>query len=194
MTRLPQSRLALVTGVLLVAPLLASCGFDYATDRVNTLSAGVSDRDGEVDVLGAVIVAGEADSGVLLATLVNNSNEEPAGFAGVTATEAVSPAGEPQSVEIPRGGRLTLVDEGGVPVTGTFAPGDFVDVTLSFDGGQVTTLQVNVVPPCRQYSPETIGIEVEGDYDCEPLPAVDPHAESDLEGSEPGGSEPEAGE
>ncbi len=46
-----------VGSLLLAAPLLSSCGFNYATDRPNTVAAGANNRDGAVDVLGAVIVS-----------------------------------------------------------------------------------------------------------------------------------------
>ena len=48
---MPHLRLALAAGGLLLAvPALASCGFDYPTERVNTVGAGVTNRDGTVDV------------------------------------------------------------------------------------------------------------------------------------------------
>ena len=44
--------LRLVAGALVLAlPLLGSCGFGKATDRVYTPAAGTNDRDGDVDVL-----------------------------------------------------------------------------------------------------------------------------------------------
>ena len=49
--------LRLAVGALVLAlPLLGSCGFDKATDKVYTPAAGTNDRDGDVDVLSAVIV------------------------------------------------------------------------------------------------------------------------------------------
>jgi len=190
------SRLALAAGALLVAPTLASCGFDNATDRVNTISAGVNDRDGDIDVLGAVIIAGQPDLGLFVATLVNNSDDGPSSLDGLTATEEVAPIGTAGPVEVTRSGRVNLIESGGLPVSGTFAPGDFVEVTLGFSGGQVTTLEVPVVTPCHQYEPERLGLELptgaEGvdndlpqtgtaEFDCEPLPPIDPHAEAEGE-------------
>ena len=49
--RLPRRSRALVAAALLVAPALSSCGFNYATDRVDTPGAGVNDREKSVDVV-----------------------------------------------------------------------------------------------------------------------------------------------
>ena len=62
-------------GLLLAAPLLTSCGFDYATDRVYTAGNGVNNRDAAVDVLGANIVSAQDDSGTFIATFSNNDQE-----------------------------------------------------------------------------------------------------------------------
>ena len=81
--------LALATCVLAVcAPVLTSCGFDYATDRIYTPATGVNNREASVDVLGAVIVSAEEGSGIFVASFANNSTEEPA---TVEALEGVRP-------------------------------------------------------------------------------------------------------
>ena len=38
---------ALVAVLLPLAAALTSCGFDYPTDRVNTIAAGANNRDGQ---------------------------------------------------------------------------------------------------------------------------------------------------
>ncbi|QCW51803.1 hypothetical protein FE634_17815 [Nocardioides dongxiaopingii] len=183
----------LAVGALLAAPALSSCGFDYATDRVNIVSGGVYDRDGEVDVLGAVVVAGEDDRGLFVAGLVNNSIEDADAFTGIepaTSETGVSPLEETAApIDIPASGQVNLYDTGGVPVEGTFAAGDFVDVALTFENGQVSNIQVPVVTPCHQYSPEKLpnlelptaavgGTEASERYSCEPIPQ-DPEAEEE---------------
>ena len=76
---MPHLRLALAAGGLLLAvPALASCGFDYPTERVNTIGAGVTDREADVDVTGALIVAGQSDSGTLIGALSNNVDADVA--------------------------------------------------------------------------------------------------------------------
>ena len=57
--------------VALAAPL-SSCGFDYATDRVYTPASGANNREGEVDVLSAVVVSAAEGSGTFVASLSNN--------------------------------------------------------------------------------------------------------------------------
>ena len=67
----------LVAGALVLAlPLLGSCGFNKATDQEYTQAAGINDRDGDVDVLSAVIVAAQPDSGTFVASLSNNSPDQ----------------------------------------------------------------------------------------------------------------------
>ena len=59
---------------------LTGCVKEFATDRVNTISSGVDNRDAFVDVLHAVIVSSEAGSGTFIASFANNDTEEPASF------------------------------------------------------------------------------------------------------------------
>lgn len=138
---------ALALGALVLAvPTLTSCGFNYATDRDYTPATGVNNRDGSVDVLGAVIVAGQDDAGTFIASFSNNDQNATASFdslaggAGNTIqAESFSP------IEIPKGGLVNLATDGGVPVTGAFKPGDFVTVTVSFAGGEKVSLNIPVV-------------------------------------------------
>src|SRR5215210_2658341 len=75
--RSPRLRLALSFGALVLAvPGVSACGFNYATDRQNTISNGSSNQDGVVDVLNAVIVSSEDGSGTFIASLSNNSPDE----------------------------------------------------------------------------------------------------------------------
>jgi hypothetical protein len=146
--------------LLLAAPALASCGFDYATDRVNTIAPGANDRSGDVKVLGAVVIAESDGSGVFVATMTNSSDGSVSltNLTGESDDGTLAVAGTSQAaIEVPAGGRTSLIEEGGVPLEGDFAVGDFVAVTLSFDNGQTVTLDTNVVRPCFQYSPEKLG-------------------------------------
>ena len=142
---------AIAAGALLLTGALSSCGFDYATDRVNTISSGINDREGEVDVLGAVIISGAPDTGVFAASLSNNDYDEPAALTGLGGE--VAAAGDFEAVSLGRAGFQNLFEDGGIPVTGIIALGDFVSVNLSFDSGQTTTVTVPVVRPCYEYDP-----------------------------------------
>jgi hypothetical protein len=148
--------LRVVAGALVLAlPLLASCGFDRKTNVIYTPAAGTDNRDGVVDVLSAVVVAAQPDSGTFIATLSNNSVEDADSFDSIKGAgdwsdlqvAEVSPA-----VEIPARGFVNLADQGGVNVTGDFGAGDFLTVTLSFGSGQTTTMQIPVVYACDEYT------------------------------------------
>ena len=148
---LPRRSAALAAAALVLTGTLSSCGFDLATNRVNTISSGINDRDGEVDVLGAVIISGAPDTGVFVATL---SNANPAlsisltGLAGdVTTAESLEP------LPVASLGSVSLFETGGVPLSGDIGLGDFVSVDLTFDSGQTSTLNIPVVRPCFEYDP-----------------------------------------
>lgn len=138
---------ALALGALVLAtPVLTSCGFNYPTDRVYTPAAGVNNRDGSVDVLGAVIVSGQDDSGTFIASLSNNSQVDDATFDSLAGAggNTIQPATF-APVTIPAGRLVNLAIDGGVPVSGTFTAGDFVPVTVGFANGDRVTLKIPVV-------------------------------------------------
>ncbi len=135
-----------LTGAMLAVPALTSCGFNKATDRVYTPAAGVNDQDAMVDVLGAVIVSGQDDSGTFIASFANNLPDEEVtveSLAGASGTTIQVESFEP--IALPPGGFVNLADEGGIPVTGSFSAGDFVPVTVSFSNGERATMKVPVV-------------------------------------------------
>jgi hypothetical protein len=136
-----------VTGLALACSALTSCGFNYATDRVNTPAAGVNDHAGSVDVLGGVIVSAQDNSGTFIASLANNDEDKKAVFESLAGGEGntIQPQSFPP-VTIDPGGLVNLAIDGGVPVSGTFTAGDFIPVTLTFDSGERATMQVPVVP------------------------------------------------
>jgi hypothetical protein len=158
----------------LTAPALTSCGFDYATDRYYTPANGANNRDGAVDVLGAVVVSTEPGSGTFIASLSNNSTTEAATFSELTGAEGgdvTVAAFEP--VEIAPGSLVNLADPPAeIEVTGDFEAGDFLEVSLGFDNGERAVVEVPVVPNSGQF---------EG-LDGEPLP-VEETADSESESS-----------
>lgn len=136
--------------MLLLAATTASCGFDYATDRVYTPADGVNNRDGEVDVLNAVIVWDGEGKGRFLASLVNSSQESPD---KLTAIEGDVETEKVPTAEIPLGGLLNLASTPTpIEVTGEFAEGDMVTVTLDFATAESATLEVPVVAARDQYA------------------------------------------
>ena len=132
-------------GLLLAIPALTSCGFNYATDRPYTPAAGANNRDASVDVLGAVIVSGQDNSGTFIASLSNNDQTKDATFDSLAGADGNTiQVGDFSAMTIAPGGLLNLATDGGVPVSGAFVAGEFVPVTLSFGGEQVS-LKVPVV-------------------------------------------------
>jgi copper(I)-binding protein len=153
---MPHLRLALAAGGLLLAgPALSSCGFDYPTERVNTVGAGVTDHGAVVDVGGALIVAGQPDSGTLIGTLSNNDDEDHSliSLTGGEKGEIQADAHDP--VEVPARGHVNLAalaqENEGITVSGEFDAGDFVTVTLTFDNDESVTVEIPVMKPCYQF-------------------------------------------
>lgn len=149
-------RLALAAGGLLLAvPALSSCGFDYPTERVNTVGAGVTDHDAKVDIGSALIVAGQPDSGTLIGSLANNT-EDPISLTSMTGGEKGSiTADQRDAIEVPGQGHVNLAtlarDGDGLTVSGDFDAGDFVTITLTFDNNESVTMEIPVMKPCYQF-------------------------------------------
>jgi hypothetical protein len=148
---------ALVAVLLPVAAALTSCGFDYPTDRVNTIAAGVNDREGSVDVLGARLVAYADGQARLIGTLVYNDNDadKPAVLKSVEGAEgADATVTDLPDIEVPPAKHVNLAgdDTPLIAVTGDFTAGDVVPLTYSFSTSESVTLDVPVVKPCRQYA------------------------------------------
>jgi hypothetical protein len=148
--------LRLVAGALVLAlPLLGSCGFNKATDKVYTPAAGTNDRDGDVDVLSAVIVAAQPNSGTFVTSLSNNSPDEDAELTGVAGAGEWSDLGiDPSdlSIEIPARGFVNLLNEDPITVTGEFEAGQVAELTLTFASGDTVTLNVPIVFACDAYA------------------------------------------
>jgi hypothetical protein len=148
--------LRLAVGALVLAlPLLASCGFDKATDKVYTPAAGINNRDGDVDVLGAVIVAAQPDSGTFIASLSNNRADRDVQLTGIAgagdwADLKVSPSD--LSIDVVARGFVNLVDEEPITITGDFDAGQVAELTLTFDSGDTVTMDVPIVYACNTYA------------------------------------------
>jgi hypothetical protein len=137
-----RRRLAALTMVLLV-PVLGAC--QYQTDQVYQPSVGVNNRDGTVDVLGAVVVSTSFSSGTFVASLVNKDLEEPDALTNVTGEGVEAQVTAP--VQIKPESLVNLADTGAVGVAGdNIRPGKFVRLTLEFQSGQKTEVNVPVVP------------------------------------------------
>lgn len=151
-----RRRLAIALGALvLAAPVLTSCGFDYATDRVYTPASGVNERDADVDVLNAVIVSAAEGSGTFIASFANNNQDESA------SVESISGAGDSSSLQVDdfepiqiEAGQLVnlATSEEGIIVKGDFGPGDFVTLSIRFGDGETVEMDVPTVNDCGEYA------------------------------------------
>lgn len=148
-----RRRVAVVA--LVLAPVVSSCGFDAPTDQVYTPGEGVNERSGSVDVLHALIVSGSEGSGTVIAGLSNNDQAS-----GDALTE-VAGAGEDSGlsvrfrspVELDEGGSVQLADETPIFVEGErVKPGNFVELTFTFENGEPVTLEVPVVERTGDYA------------------------------------------
>lgn len=139
-------------GLVLAAALTTSCGFSPQTNMVNNIAEGAEERSGTVDVLNAVVIAGEANLGVFSASLVNPRGEDQAMFVGLVPTDDVAELGEYGSADVPAGELVDLSDTGGVPVRGEFRAGQHVSVIVDFAERESVTMNVPVVTPCNHFS------------------------------------------
>ncbi len=171
--RSPRIRLALSLGALVLAvPGVSACGFNYATDRENTIVNGGSNQDGVVDVLNAVIVSSEDGSGTFIATLSNNSPDEAISMDSLSfGSNATVDVASFAPVEIPPHGSVNLAnEEQGIKVSGEFKAGDFVGLSVGFDNGESADLDVIVVAADDEYTGLDNGTGV-------PSPAAEASAE-----------------
>ena len=139
--------LVTAAAVLALAAPLSSCGFDYATDRDYTPGSGANNRDGDVDVLSAVVVSAAEGSGTFIASLSNNDRSEEQSFTGIAGAEGTTvEVAEFEPVTVPAGGLVNLAEPAAdIVLTGDFKAGDFVPLAIDFGNGERITLNVPVV-------------------------------------------------
>lgn len=139
--------LATAVAVLALAAPLSSCGFDYATDRDNAVSNGAKNRDGEVDVLSAVVVSAAEGSGTFVASFSNNDPDVEQSFTAVAGADGQEiTAADFDPVTIAAGGLVNLADPAaGIVLTGDFTAGNVVPLSIDFGNGERISLNVPVV-------------------------------------------------
>jgi hypothetical protein len=132
---------------------LSACGFNYPTDRINNITAGVNYRNGNVDVLNAVVVAKAPNSGTFVATVVNGSSTKSVTLQSATGDNTTISSANAKPFTLQPGSVLNLADQpGGIPVFGTFQLGQFVTLSLAFDNGETANLNVPVVADDGQWA------------------------------------------
>lgn len=139
--------LATAAAVLALAVPLSSCGFDYATDRDYTPAGGNNNREGEVDVLSAVVVSAAEGSGTFVASFSNNDPDAEQTFTSVAGAEGADATAEDfEPVTIAPGGLVNLADPAaGIVLTGDFRAGNIIPLSVDFGNGERVSLNVPVV-------------------------------------------------
>ena len=152
---MPHLRPTAIAGLLLAlvpaAATLSSCGFDYPTDRVNTIAAGTNNRDHSVDALGIRVLATAQGEGRLIGALSNNYDDD-ASLDTVTSPDGVATAAEFEPVEVAGRGTVNLANLAPINLTGDFTAGDVIALDLTFSTGETASLDVPVVKNCFQYT------------------------------------------
>jgi len=143
---------ALGAAGLAATAALSACGFNYPTDKINNLTAGVDDWDGTVTVLNAVVVAAQPDYGTFVATLVNGSSTESVALQSVSGDNTTISTADATPFTMAPGSMENLATGQGIPVYGTFQPGQFVNISLQFDNGETASLSVPVVDDSGQWA------------------------------------------
>jgi hypothetical protein len=149
-----SARVLAAAGALALATVLSSCGFDYSTDRVYTPGAGTNDRDGQVDVLAAVVVSAQEGSGTFIASFSNNDPTNTATVSSIAGAgdDASIQVKDFQPIQVDAGGLVNLATDGGVVLEGDqVASGAFLDLEIGFGDGTSEQLHVPVYPPCHEY-------------------------------------------
>ena len=147
--------LGLAIGLLLLAGPLSACGFDYATDRINSITPGASNRDASVDVLGAVIVSSSDGSGTFIASFVNNDVDNDNTVDEIVGTDQAQQvtAKDFSTITVGKNSLVNLADATSpVKLTGQFSAGDYVPLRISFGSGESVELNVPVVTNCGTYA------------------------------------------
>jgi len=144
--------LALGAAGLVATAALSACGFDYPTDRINNLTAGVNYRNGSVDILNAVVVAKEANSGTFVATFVNGSPTKAISLQSASGDNTAISRVDATPFTLQPNTLRNLAAKKGMPVSGTFSLGQFVNISFQFDDGETANLSVPVVADDGQWA------------------------------------------
>ena len=136
--------------VLLLAPVVAACGFNYQTDQVYQPATGTDDRSGQVYILNAMVVTVSGKQGTFAGTLVNESQTHATRLVSVTGPNL---QGSTTPVRLPANQAVNLADTGQISVSGpTIKAGNFVTMNFEFANGQSTRMDVPVVSRTGPYA------------------------------------------
>ena len=153
------SRRLAAVAALLALPALSSCGgnFKAQTDQVYTPAEGVNNRDGQVDVLNALIVSDSEGTGRLIAGFSNNTDKDETvtSVTGVGVDQQISFEMQGGEFTVPGNGFLQLADTDGGVISASGDPvkaGYFVSIRLQFSDAEPVDLSVPVVAPGEDFT------------------------------------------
>jgi hypothetical protein len=149
--RLRNQRALAVAGLVAVAvPMLSSCGFNSATENPNVIANGGYHVEGDVHVMAARIVTPSQGTGTFVATISADPESDGATLTGITGDGITAARFTP--IEVQSNGSVNLFTEGGIAVTGDFAAGENIPLTLTFQGGDSIDVGAVVVKQCYEYA------------------------------------------
>src|SRR4029079_10257006 len=91
------------------------------------------------------VVAKQPNSGTFIATFVNGSPDKTISLESVSGDNTAISNVDATPFSLEPGTLRNLATEGGIPVSGTFTPGQFVNLSISFDDGETADMSVPVV-------------------------------------------------
>lgn len=146
---------ALLVGALLIAlSALSACAADgrnAATGKVNQMTVGVDHRDGQVFVLNAVVVSKSKGSGTFVPTLVNKSPDAAHTLSALSGDELKVDPFSP--VSVPPQGLVNLAEgDRGLPLSGDFSAGQYVQLTVALGDSESAVMNVPVVPDSGDFA------------------------------------------
>lgn len=144
----PVRRRIAVAALLLAAPAVTACaqGFGAQTDQPYQTTNGVTAHLDGVDLMAAAIVAGDDGKGTLTGGVVSDEDGSLSQVSGSGVTVTGLPA------ELVGGQNLNLATSGVVVEGHDVKPGEYVELTFTFSGGETAELNVPVVPPTGDYA------------------------------------------
>ncbi|QLQ09642.1 MAG: hypothetical protein HZY75_03680 [Nocardioidaceae bacterium] len=138
-------RAALVAAALVPALSACATNFGAPTEQDYIPAAGVSNRDGVVNVLNTVIVTGNDGAGTVVANLVNTSVTDADQLTSVTVDGQPAQIAPGANTVLPASSSLNLADPAIVFATGdNIVPGGYVNVTFTFTDAEAATVQAPV--------------------------------------------------
>lgn len=162
------SKLGEMAAVLVSVTALTACGanFDAQTQHVYQPADGVNNKDSDVYVMGALIVAvaneeTEGDgTGTVVARLINSAAESDSLSSVVAADNEgneITVDGLAEPLEISPGESLQLTEDSPIQLNGdNLKVGTLVTLDFTFENAQLVSVQVPVLPNEGDYAGVTI--------------------------------------